>query len=72
PNTVTTTDPVTGVTTTTTLPPTRQQQNNQAMQIASQTVGQSMNNIAQMALRNSINIPPTIYLDQGAAVTVFV
>lgn len=43
-----------------------------ATQLAAQTAGQSMNNIAQMALRNSINIPPTIYLDQGSAVTVFV
>ncbi len=71
-NTVSTTDPTTGVVTTTTSPYTSSQQNSMATQLAAQTAGQSMNNIAQMALRNSINIPPTIYLDQGSAVTVFV
>ncbi len=67
----TTTDPVTGLTTTT--------QSGigsylslQARQIAAQNVSQTLTTIAQDALRNSINIPPTIYLDQGSKVIVFV
>ena len=67
----TTTDPVTGIVTQTqsgapdplTL---------QAREIAAQNVSQSLTNIAQEALRNSINIPPTIYLDQGSRIIVFV
>ena len=37
-----------------------------------QNVSQTLTNIAQEALRNSINIPPTIYLDQGTRIIVFV
>jgi Type IV secretory pathway, VirB10 components len=44
----------------------------QARQIAAQNVSQSLTNIAQEALKNSINIPPTIYLDQGTKIIVFV
>ncbi len=44
----------------------------QARQIAAQNVSQTLTNIAQEALRNSINIPPTIYLDQGTRIIVFV
>ena len=44
----------------------------QAQQIAAQQISLSLNNMAQEALKNSINIPPTIYLDQGARIIVFV
>jgi type IV secretion system protein VirB10 len=68
---VTTTDPVTGaVTQTQTGVP--NQLTLQAREIAAQNVSQTLTNIAQEALRNSINIPPTIYLDQGTRIIVFV
>lgn len=60
---ITTTDPVTGVVMQTQTGV--NQLNLQARQIAAQNVSQTLTNIAQEALRNSINIPPTIYLDQG-------
>jgi type IV secretion system protein VirB10 len=44
----------------------------QARQIAAQNVSQTLTSIAQEALQNSINIPPTIYLDQGTRIIVFV
>ena len=55
--------------TATTATPTTQAQ---AQQIAAQQISLSLNNMAQEALKNSINIPPTIYLDQGAKIIVFV
>jgi type IV secretion system protein VirB10 len=67
---ITTTDPVTGVVTQTQTGV--NQLNLQARQIAAQNVSQTLTNIAQEALRNSINIPPTIYLDQGTRIIVFV
>lgn len=71
--TVTTvTDPVTGVSTTTQSALNQNQLSLQARQIASQNVSQTLTTIAQEALRNSINIPPTIYLDQGSRIIVFV
>ncbi|AUD00139.1 conjugal transfer protein (plasmid) [Bradyrhizobium sp. SK17] len=67
---ITTTDPVTGVVMQTQTGV--NQLNLQARQIAAQNVSQTLTNIAQEALRNSINIPPTIYLDQGTRIIVFV
>jgi type IV secretion system protein VirB10 len=32
----------------------------------------SLNRAAEIALENSINIPPTIHIDQGTAIQVFV
>ena len=68
--TVSTYDPVTGQTTQT------QSQANQsvmqARQIGAQQIAQSLTNIAQEALKDSIKIPPTIYVDQGAPIIVFV
>ncbi|UVK49175.1 type IV secretion system protein VirB10 (plasmid) [Mesorhizobium sp. AR07] len=70
--TITTTDPVTGLVTTTQTGANQNQQALQARQIAAQNVSQTLTNIAQEALKNSINIPPTIYLDQGTRIIVFV
>lgn len=70
PSTTTTTDPVTGQVTTIQTQP--NQQTLQARQIAAANVSQTLTQIADEALRNSINIPPTIYLDQGTRVIVFV
>jgi type IV secretion system protein VirB10 len=69
---ITTTDPVTGAITQTQTGVNQNQLNLQARQIAAQNVSQTLTNIAQEALRNSINIPPTIYLDQGTRIIVFV
>lgn len=71
--TVTTvTDPITGQSTTTQTGLNQNQLSLQARQIASQNVSQTLTTIAQEALRNSINIAPTIYLDQGSRIIVFV
>ena len=43
-----------------------------ARQIAAQQTSQSLTNIAQQALQNSINIPPTVYIDQGTKINIFV
>jgi type IV secretion system protein VirB10 len=69
---ITTTDPVTGMVTQTQTGVNQNQLSLQARQIAAQNVSQTLTNIAQEALRNSINIPPTIYLDQGTRIIVFV
>ncbi|MGX7743976.1 type IV secretion system protein VirB10 [Rhodopseudomonas parapalustris] len=69
---VTTTDPVTGVVTQTQSGMNQNQLSLQARQIAAQNVSQTLTNIAHEALRNSINIAPTIYLDQGTRIIVFV
>lgn len=69
---VTTTDPVTGVVTQTQTGTNQNQLSLQARQIAAQNVSQTLTSIAHEALRNSINIAPTIYLDQGARIIVFV
>ncbi|UOK73756.1 type IV secretion system protein VirB10 [Ancylobacter polymorphus] len=69
---ITTTDPVTGVVTQTQTGVNQNQLSLQARQIAAQNISQTLTNIAQEALRNSINIPPTIYLDQGTRIIVFV
>lgn len=70
--TITTTDPVTGVVTTTQTNGNQNSQSAQARQIAAQNVSQTLTSIAQDALKNSINIPPTVYLDQGTRIIVFV
>jgi type IV secretion system protein VirB10 len=69
---ITTTDPVTGIVTQTQTGVNQNQLSLQARQIAAQNVSQTLTNIAQEALRNAINIPPTIYLDQGSRIIVFV
>ncbi|MCV9937442.1 type IV secretion system protein VirB10 [Boseaceae bacterium BT-24-1] len=69
---VTTTDPVTGAVTQTQTGVGQNQLSLQARQIAAQNVSQTLTNIAQEALKNSINIPPTIHLDQGIRIIVFV
>ena len=65
---VSTYDPATG-TTTTTQP---NAQNAYGQQIASQAVSQNMNTIAGEALQNSLHIPPTINVDQGTRIMIFV
>lgn len=69
---ITTTDPGTGVVTQTQTGVNQNQLALQARQIAAQNVSQTLTNIAQEALKNSINIPPTIHLDQGTRIIVFV
>jgi len=69
---ITTTNPVTGVVTQTQTGVGQNQLSLQARQIAAQNVSQTLTNIAQEALKNSINIPPTIHLDQGTRIIVFV
>ncbi|MFW8584644.1 TrbI/VirB10 family protein [Rhizobium beringeri] len=39
---------------------------------AQQTLSQTMAEMANMALKDSISIPPTIYVDQGTEIMVFV
>lgn len=43
-----------------------------ARQIGAQQVSMTLNRIAEEALRDSINIPPTIHVDQGSRILVFV
>lgn len=69
---ITTTDPATGVVTQTQTGANQNQLSLQARQIAAQNVAQTLTNIAQDALRNTIAIPPTIHLDQGSRIIVFV
>ncbi|MCS3731031.1 type IV secretion system protein VirB10 [Bradyrhizobium betae] len=69
---ITTTDPVTGAVTQTQTGLNQNQLSLQARQIAAQNVSQTLTTIAREALRNSINIPPTIHLDQGTRIIVFV
>ena len=66
------TDPTTGLVTQTQAGVNQNQLSLQAREIAAQNVSQTLTNIAQEALRNSINIPPTIHLDQGTRIIVFV
>jgi type IV secretion system protein VirB10 len=69
---ITSTDPVTGVVTQTQTGVNQNQLSLQAREIAAQNISQTLTNIAHEALRNSINIAPTIYLDQGTRIIVFV
>ena len=71
-STTTVTDPVTGLVTTTQAGGSQLTQADRARQIAAQTTSQTLTQIAQEALRDSISIPPTIHLDQGSRVIVFV
>jgi len=68
--TITVTDPVTGQTTTTTVQPDGMLGN--ARQIGAQQVSQTLTNLANEALKNSLQIPPTIHINQGTPITVFV
>jgi type IV secretion system protein VirB10 len=63
-------DPATGLTTTTVTGP--DQQSLYARQNAAQNTSQTVTSLANEALKNSINIPPTIHVDQGAAIAIFV
>jgi type IV secretion system protein VirB10 len=72
PRTVTTVDPVTGAITTTQLPQTGGQQLANARQIAAQTTAQTLTTLAQEALRDSLQVTPTIHVDQGSRILVFV
>jgi len=65
---VSTYDPATGTTTTTQPNP----QGAYGQQIASQAVSQNMNTIAGEALQNSLHIAPTINVDQGTRIMIFV
>jgi type IV secretion system protein VirB10 len=64
------TDPVTGITTTIQSQPNQNLLN--ARQIGSQQISQSLTKLAEEALKDSINIPTTIYVDQGTRIVVFV
>ncbi|EIM26515.1 type IV secretion system protein VirB10 [Microvirga lotononidis] len=44
----------------------------QAQTQAQQTIAQTMSDLANQALKDSINIPPTIHVDQGTRIMVFV
>ncbi len=66
----TTIDPTTGAQTTTTTQPVTTAI--QARQIGAQQTAQTLTDLANQALRSSINIPPTVYVDQGARISVFV
>jgi type IV secretion system protein VirB10 len=70
--TVTTVDPVTGAITTTQLPQSGGQQLTNARQIAAQTTAQTLTTLAQEALRDSLQVTPTIHVDQGSRILVFV
>ncbi len=43
-----------------------------AQQIGAQAASQAVTRMAEEALKNEINIPPTIYVDQGTRILVFV
>lgn len=64
----TTIDPVTGQTITST----QQTLTSQGAQIATQEVARTMTAMAQEALKESLSIPPTVHVDQGAEITVVV
>ncbi len=66
----TTTDPLTGAQTTTFTQPVTTAI--QARQIGAQQTAQTLTELANQALKNSINIPPTVYVDQGTRISVFV
>jgi len=64
----TVTNPVTGQTVTTVQNPTQ----NNALLVGSQQSGALINQLATEALKDSVNIPPTIYVDQGTPIIVLV
>ncbi|MFM9974538.1 MAG: TrbI/VirB10 family protein, partial [Beijerinckiaceae bacterium] len=63
--------PITGRVTTTTAQPANQQQQ-QARQIGAQQISQSLTTIAQDSLKDSIHIPPTVIVNQGEKIEIFV
>lgn len=63
-------DPVTGEITTITIEPERTKE--EARQIAIERSASTMTELAKEAFDDSRNIPPTIYVDQGTSVIVFV
>lgn len=63
-------DPVTGIPTTVAGQPNQNLLN--ARQIGAQQISMSLTRLAEMALRDTVNIPPTIYVDQGERIVVFV
>lgn len=68
--TVSTVDPITGAVTTVTTQPARSR--SEARQIASDRASNSLNSIAQEAFKDSASIPPTVHIDQGTQIVVFV
>jgi type IV secretion system protein VirB10 len=70
PRTVTTTDPVTGIITTTTLDSSGNRHDGVMSAVTQGTSG--FTQLATESAQNSENIPPTVHVDQGADVTVFV
>jgi type IV secretion system protein VirB10 len=63
-------DPVTGLPIAITTQPNQNLLN--ARQIGAQQVSQSLTRLSEEALRESIRIPPTIYVDQGERIVVFI
>lgn len=70
PRTVTTTDPATGIVTTTTLDSSGNRHDGVMSAVTQGTSG--FTQLATESAQNSENIPPTVHVDQGADVTVFV
>lgn len=68
--TTTTVDPITGAITTATTEGNSSQNN--ARQIGAQTAAQSLQQMANEALRSNINVPPTIHVRQGERIIVMV
>jgi type IV secretion system protein VirB10 len=68
--TITRVNPITGEVTTITIDPERTEE--EARQIAIERSASTMTELAKEAFEDSRNIPPTIYVDQGTSVTVFV
>ncbi|MER8953319.1 type IV secretion system protein VirB10 [Mesorhizobium sp. M0833] len=68
--TITRVDPITGEVTTITIDPERTEE--EARQIAIERSASTMTELAKEAFEDSRNIPPTIYVDQGTSVIVFV
>ena len=69
-STTTYTDLVTGQVVTVTSQP--NQYAMQARQIGAQQISQTLNQIAEEALRDSLQIRPTVHVDQGSRIMVFV
>lgn len=63
-------DPVTGQVTIIQNAPNQLAQS--ARQIGAQTTAQTLTQLAQEALRDSISIPPTVHVDQGTRIMIFV
>ncbi|KQQ37976.1 hypothetical protein ASG19_02520 [Rhizobium sp. Leaf306] len=70
PRTITSTDPATGITTTTTLDSSGNGRDGVMSAVTQGTSG--FTQLATESAQNSENIPPTVHVDQGADVTIFV